>query len=347
MSTDAAVAVTPGRASSRPELAAGWYVALPSGRLGRRPVPLELFGTPVVAWRDGAGAPAVMGRRCPHQGADLSLGRVVEGSLRCPFHHWRFDAAGACVEASGAARIPAGARVRSYPVAERYGFVWAWYGGGEPLYDVPDFPALDGALGPVRRYGFSYRTPVPPRRVLENAFDPAHFRFVHGLPRRTSPEFSWLTDPAVTAVNGAPIGAGAWVGARLDVPMRPRVVPARMAAGLALSLVVDGWPGGQRLTFQLGDRAIAQELLAITPVRPGLTLFQGWTVMPRSRGPLGSAPMLWAYRYQHRQGTLQDLKIYREAAPTDGSVNEPQDQGVLRFRKYYEGWVERARELDE
>jgi len=347
MSTDAATARTPGRASFQQELAAAWYVALPSGRLGRRPVGLQLFGTPVVAWRDGGGRPVVMERRCPHQGADLSLGRVTDGSLRCPFHHWRFDASGACVEASGAARIPAGARVRSYPVAERYGFVWVWYGGVEPLYEVPDFPPLTGSLGPVRRYAFTYRTPVPPRRVLENAFDPAHFRFVHGLPRRTSPTLAWLTDPAATGVNGAPIGADAWVGARLDVPLRLPVVPERMSAGRPLSLVVDGWPGGQRLTFQLGDRAIAKELLAVTPVRPGLTVFQGWTVMPRSRGLLGSPAVLWAYRCQHWLGTLQDLEIYRDVAPTDGSVNEPQDQGVLRFRKYYEGWVERARELEK
>lgn len=336
----------PLRSRSAATWAAGWYAGLPATGLGRRPVALELFGRALVAWRGADGAAAVLARRCSHQGADLSLGRVVDGALRCPFHHWRFDGAGACVEAAGAGRIPAESAVRGYAVVERHGLVWVWFGGPRPLYDVPDFPALDGALGPVRRYSFEYRTRVPPRRVLENAFDGAHFQFLHGLPQRRPPVLTWLGEQSETAVNGAPLAAEAWVGVRLDLPVHVPGALGRVVGERALSLIVDGWPGGQRLTFQLGERAIAKELLVVTPVREGVTLMQGWTVVPRG-GLLGSPPVFWAYRRQHRLGTEQDLRIYRNAAPTDGSVNEPQDHAVLRFRKHYEGWVRRAQELGD
>lgn len=325
-----------------PGLAAAWYVALPARELGHRPVALELFGSPLVSWRDGTGRPVVTSRFCPHQGASLALGRVVEGNLRCPFHHWRFDGTGTCVQIPGASRIPASAQIRtSYPVRERHGLIWVWYGTAEPRYDVPDFPPLE--IEPrrrYRRYAFSYRTPASPRRVLENAFDPAHFRFVHGIPSDRPPVLHWLSDQAEAALNGGPIGGGAWAGARLDVPLR-LPLPG-LSRHRELTLLVDGWPAGQRLTFMLDGRRLARELLAVTPVRPGLTIFQGWSLVARSCDLLGSAAAFWAYRSQHWLGTREDLVIYRDAVPTDGSVNEPQDEGVLRFRKHYEKWVQCA-----
>ena len=33
---------------------------------------------------------------CPHLGADLSVGQIVDGRLRCAYHHWSFDGSGAC-----------------------------------------------------------------------------------------------------------------------------------------------------------------------------------------------------------------------------------------------------------
>ncbi len=239
----------------------------------------------------------------------------------------------------GAARIPAEVRIRSvYPVAERHGLVWVWYGTPEPAYDVPSFPPLEGDGSRYRRYDFTYRTPASPRRILENAFDPAHFSFVHGIPTAGPPALRWLTDPADAAENGTPAPRRAWAGARLEVPLRLPGLPA----GRPVTLLVDGWPGGQRLTFLYGDRPLAKELLAITPVRPGHTVFQGWSLVHRSRDPLGSVAAFWAYRNQHWLGTRQDLEIYRDVITTDGSVNEPQDEGVLRYRRYYREWAERA-----
>src|SRR5262245_38326632 len=69
----------------------------PGAPLGR-----DVLGTRVVIYRDAAGRPVVQEAYCPHLGADLSVGQVVDGQIRCGYHHWRFDCSGRCVD------IPAG-----------------------------------------------------------------------------------------------------------------------------------------------------------------------------------------------------------------------------------------------
>lgn len=71
-------------------LASAWYIALSSRRLKPGKVlALELFGEKLVAWRTKSGRPVIMPRYCPHQGASLAIGKVIDDELRCPFHHWR------------------------------------------------------------------------------------------------------------------------------------------------------------------------------------------------------------------------------------------------------------------
>src|SRR5205085_1059112 len=149
--------------------------------LHARPRPLELFGLPLVAWRGGGGRPVVMPRFCPHMGASLALGDVVDGCLRCPFHHWRFAASGACVEIPRIERIPTTARHPPYPTIERYGYIWVWYGTAEPMFELPDFPALEAGSGDYVGFRFSDETTGTVRQLLENAVDYFHFLTLHGL----------------------------------------------------------------------------------------------------------------------------------------------------------------------
>src|SRR5690348_7814461 len=86
----------------------GWYQVAYTDELPARAVrTLRYFGRDLVAWRDDAGAAHVMDAYCPHLGAHLGHGGVVEGdSLRCPFHGWRFGGEGACVAIPGGLKIP-------------------------------------------------------------------------------------------------------------------------------------------------------------------------------------------------------------------------------------------------
>lgn len=325
-----------------PELAAGWYVALPSAGLGK-PRRLDLFGRELVAWRDGDGRAAVLPRYCPHLSADLALGKVVDGELRCRFHHWRFDGSGNCVGIPGVRRIPDGAHRRAYPVRERYGFVWVWYGGAEPMFPLPDFPALEAQRDRYTAYRFSHATPASPRRILENAFDHYHFMTLHRVRSAGSLTLTMLADPADAAENGPPIAPEAWLGARLEARalQLPRALAAIGLDGKDFALLVDGWTGGQRLTFFLDGEVVAKELLGITPVSGTRTVFQGWSLVRRAGRPWLDALAHLGYRSQHLLGTREDLAIYR-TAQEGGVVPVKHDHGVLRFRKHYQAWVERG-----
>lgn len=112
-----------------------WYLLCAAGDLGRDPVGMRVLGEDIVVWRDGSGTPRVMTDYCPHRGARLSLGDVVEGQLQCRYHAWRFDGTGQCTSVpsqGGECTLAERTRVAPrYPAIERAGYVWAWIGEGE------------------------------------------------------------------------------------------------------------------------------------------------------------------------------------------------------------------------
>jgi nitrite reductase/ring-hydroxylating ferredoxin subunit len=86
------------------------------------------FDRHLVAWRDDRGEMHVQDAFCPHLGAHLGHGGTVEGcELRCPFHGWKFDAEGTNTDIPYSDRVNRKAQLRTYPVAERNGFVLVWY----------------------------------------------------------------------------------------------------------------------------------------------------------------------------------------------------------------------------
>ena len=73
-----------------------WYPVLEASQLGRKPVGVTRLGRRLVLWRDAAGSAVALPSRCPHRGAALKQGRVVDGELTCPWHGFRFAPDGAC-----------------------------------------------------------------------------------------------------------------------------------------------------------------------------------------------------------------------------------------------------------
>ena len=154
--------------------------ALSEELVSRRPVvPVRLMGEDLVLFRDTAGELGLIGRRCPHRGADLCYGRREAGGLRCPFHGWHFDRTGQCVEQPGepeGSRMHEQIRTVSYPVVERNGIVWAYMGPGDP----PPFPALDCFAAPETHvFAFKGLWECNWLQALEVGIDPAHASFLH------------------------------------------------------------------------------------------------------------------------------------------------------------------------
>lgn len=166
--------------------ARGWHIVLFSQELPVGEVkPLSYFEQDMVIFRGESGAVAVLDAYCPHLGAHLASdgGRPCGDTIACPFHGWRFDGDGRCVEIPYASKIPDKAKnaLRSWPVIEKNGFIAIWYDpdGNPPEDYLPDIDPWGAAGWGDWRFQRS-RIQAKPCDVIENIVDVAHFAHVHG-----------------------------------------------------------------------------------------------------------------------------------------------------------------------
>jgi len=156
-----------------------WYIAASTADVRGRPIARTVLGTPLVLFRDAAGRPTALLDRCRHRNMALSAGRVTDGCVECPYHGWRFDAGGRCVEvpALGPGRVPGIRPVRAYPTVEHDGYVWAFPGAGPPVGAPFRFPYLGEAGWTTFR--MATRFGASAFACLENFLDCPHTVFVH------------------------------------------------------------------------------------------------------------------------------------------------------------------------
>jgi len=158
-----------------------WFPLALARELGRgQVIGRDFLGTRVVLYRDATGTAVVQSAYCPHLGADLSVGELVDGQIRCAFHHWRFDCAGRCVDIPTGDKIPPGARIWNYPSAEAWGLVWA-FNGETPLFPVPRMPDAKEAELACESHFRGVRA-LDPWVAVSNGVDFQHLRALHGLP---------------------------------------------------------------------------------------------------------------------------------------------------------------------
>jgi len=196
-----------------------WYPTLALTDLAEGPKPFTLLGQPIVLWMQEAGRPAALVDRCPHRSARLSVDSlVVDGSLRCGYHGWRFNGQGACVLVPQMPELAPGARrgVRSFRCEARYGYAWVCL--EEPLADIPHIRHSDDpGFRQVLEYAEDWSSNM--LRITENALDIGHISFVH---RRT---FGDDANPAAPLIAMHPLENG--VNFRCEVPVANRELQQR------------------------------------------------------------------------------------------------------------------------
>jgi phenylpropionate dioxygenase-like ring-hydroxylating dioxygenase large terminal subunit len=158
-----------------------WYAVLESNEVKlNKPVGVLRMGERLVFWRTEANEIVCMRDLCPHRGAALSKGKLVDGHLQCPFHGFEFDASGQCVLVPANGRsgpVPKAISAHTYPAREQNGFIWIWW--GEWQQDLPVIHFLDEI-----DETFSYSTirdhwQTHYSRAIENQLDVAHLPFIH------------------------------------------------------------------------------------------------------------------------------------------------------------------------
>jgi len=170
-----------------------WFpLALASEVVPGQVVGRDFLGTRVIVYRDRDGKVVVQSAFCPHLGADLSVGQVIDGEIRCAYHHWRFDCSGRCVDIPAGDKIPPGARIGTYPSAEAWGLIWA-FNGQAPLFPVPGIP---GATERELCYESHFRGTrgVDPWVAVSNGVDFQHLRTLHGLAAAVAPDAMTVTE---------------------------------------------------------------------------------------------------------------------------------------------------------
>ena len=130
-----------------------WTPVIALADVRTNPCAVEVAGEQLAIFQDAGGAWHALLDRCPHRSAQLSRGQVMDdGTLRCPYHGWRFSGDGRCkrvplndLDEHALERI----RATAIPARALAGAVWVYTG-----IEAPIPPALPASLeGPASQYG--------------------------------------------------------------------------------------------------------------------------------------------------------------------------------------------------
>jgi phenylpropionate dioxygenase-like ring-hydroxylating dioxygenase large terminal subunit len=184
------------------------------------PVRLELFSEKMVAFRDTAGHLGLIDEFCAHRGVSLWFGRNEEMGLRCPYHGWKFNVKGECVDVPSEPNSGFCDRIKlkSYPMIERGGVIWVYMG---PPEHKPPLPEYEFATVPLSQSYISKRhQECNWLQALEGGIDSSHVSFLHSGSLNRDPLFKGAKGNQYNLSDLSPVfdvsesDGGLFVGAR-------------------------------------------------------------------------------------------------------------------------------------
>jgi phthalate 4,5-dioxygenase oxygenase subunit len=170
-----------------------WLPALHSSEIPKpdcAPVRVKLLGESLISFRDSNGKIGLLDEFCAHRGVSLWFGRNEDCGLRCPYHGWKYDVTGQCVELPSEG--PDGPmrkrmKLKSYPCLELGGVVWTYMG---PPALRPEPPGIEWAhVPPARRYVSKRLQESNYLQAMEGGIDSSHVSFLHGAALKRDPLF--------------------------------------------------------------------------------------------------------------------------------------------------------------
>jgi phenylpropionate dioxygenase-like ring-hydroxylating dioxygenase large terminal subunit len=144
------------------------------------PVRVKLLSERLLAFRDTEGRYGLIDEFCAHRGVSLWFGRNEECGLRCPYHGWKYDVTGQCIdvpsepEESGFAKK---IKLKSYPLVKRGDVLWAYMG---PPDQQPPLPEWEFCMVPPEQTFTSKRIQESNwLQAMEGGIDSSHVSFLH------------------------------------------------------------------------------------------------------------------------------------------------------------------------
>lgn len=305
----------------------GWFMISASEGVVQAPKPLRFFGRDLVTYRGASGRVVVMDAYCPHMGAhlaanhdpaDAKCSRIEGDSLRCPYHAWRFGPDGVCDAVpyySG--KIPAAARIRSYPAEERFGCTFAWHDpeGGLPDFELPDVSEWDDPFWLRCTFDDLGTIQVHPQEIVDNLGDTAHFGPIHGM--HITYFDNIIEGPRATQRSGG------------------RHNTMTSAHGVLDSDALYTGPG--ILIARYGGETDAVQMIMHTPVEDGATQIWQGIITRAQTSPPSDADLETHSAFQQvgLASFSQDFDIWRTKAPAINILRLPTDGPFHRIRAWY------------
>lgn len=152
------------------------------------PVRVKLLSEELIAFRDTQGRLGLIDRYCAHRGVSLWFGRNEESGLRCPYHGWKYDVNGECVELPSeppGSELCKQMKLKSYPCFEKGGVIWTYMGPPDAMPERPDFEWM--SLPPENRLIAKRWQECNYLQAMEGGIDSSHISFLHSGELDTDP----------------------------------------------------------------------------------------------------------------------------------------------------------------
>ena len=154
------------------------------------PVRVKLLSERLIAFRDSEGRIGLIDEFCAHRGVSLWFGRNENCGLRCPYHGWKFDFTGQCIDVPSEpseSGFKEKIKLKSYPLVERGGVLWTYMGIPERQ---PPLPEWEFATVPPEQTFISKRFQESNwLQAMEGGIDSSHVSFLHSGNLESDPLF--------------------------------------------------------------------------------------------------------------------------------------------------------------
>ncbi len=185
------------------------------------PVRVQLLSEKLIAFRDTLGRYGLMEEFCAHRGVSLWFGRNEECGLRCPYHGWKYDVTGQCVEIPSEPErsgFRAMIKLRAYPLVERGGVLWTYMGPPEHQPGLPEFEFA--TVPPEQTYTSKRLQYCNWLQAMEGGIDSSHVSWLHRDAFNSDPLMVGSRGNQYNLGDAAPVfevvdqPAGLFIGAR-------------------------------------------------------------------------------------------------------------------------------------
>ncbi len=185
------------------------------------PVRVKLLSERLIAFRDSDGKLGLIDEFCAHRGVSLWFGRNEEGGLRCPYHGWKYDVTGQCIEVPSEPEESGFCekiKLAGYPLVKIGDVLWTYMGDKDAQ---PPLPEWEFAKVPAEQTFTSKRwQECNWLQAMEGGIDSSHVSWLHSGDLKSDPLFKGAAGNKYNQQDKKPFfevvesNGGLYIGAR-------------------------------------------------------------------------------------------------------------------------------------